>query len=173
MKTEKWKKVNGYEGIYEVSNLGRVKSLPRYVNSRYGLRLVSERILKPFVGQYPVVNLCKNSEPHKHYVHRLVVEAFLPNTENKPCVNHIDGVKENNSLSNLEWVTYSENAQHAMDNNLNRKGEEHHCAKLSWDKVRVIRDEYGTTKTATQLSKEYGVTFQAIKKVVNHISWNE
>lgn len=101
---EEWKDINGYEGLYQVSNLGRVKSF----------KGKSERILKPGLNAkgYLGVNLYKNSKPKNIRVHRLVARAFIPNQENKPEVNHIDEDKTNNTVSNLEWTTGKENNNH-------------------------------------------------------------
>lgn len=97
MKKEIWKPVLGYKGLYEVSNWGRVKSI------RFG----KERILKPdIVGRgYFQVDLWKNGKVKRYYVHRLVAEAFIPNYNNLPCVNHKDENKQNNNVINLEWCS--------------------------------------------------------------------
>lgn len=107
---ETWKAIEGYEGLYEVSNLGRVKSLSR-------LR-VKEHLLSQFKNHegYKRVNLWKNNSSKKYSVHRLVAEAFIPNPESKPQVNHIDENKQNNSVENLEWVTAIENHNHGTLN---------------------------------------------------------
>ena len=101
---EEWRDIKGYEGLYQVSNLGRVKSF----------KGVSERILKIGVDRYGYIsiNLFKNNKRKLCKVHRLVAEAFIPNQDNKPQVNHIDEVKTNNMVSNLEWVTAKENSNH-------------------------------------------------------------
>lgn len=101
---EKWKDIKGYEGLYQVSNLGRIKSL----------RGNSERILKPGANNkgYLYVRLYKNSKSKWFTLHRLVAEAFIPNPENKSQVNHIDEDKTNNVVSNLEWMTPKDNANH-------------------------------------------------------------
>ncbi len=119
---EIWKDVIGFEGLYQVSNLGRVKSLDRKVNSRYGInRIISGKILKKLINTkgYLYVDLKRKCKGKKHLIHRLVAQAFIPNPENKPQVNHIDGNKQNNCVSNLEWNTISENQQHAFANHLN------------------------------------------------------
>lgn len=107
---EIWKPIKGYEGLYEVSNLGRVKSLPR--RGTYGI----EHILKPSPNKkgYPQVQLCKNSEYCPKRVHRLVAENFIPNPDNLPQVNHIDGNKLNNNVENLEWCTNEYNYKHSI-----------------------------------------------------------
>ena len=101
MEKEIWKPILNYEGLYEVSNWGRVKSL------KFG----KERILKPGTNKYGylIVILCKNGKVKSFSVHRLVAEAFLPNPHNYPCVNHKDECKTNNNVNNLEWCTYTYN----------------------------------------------------------------
>lgn len=105
---EIWKDIPGYEGKYQVSNKGRVKSLNF---NRTG----KEAILKAknHVG-YPRVILWKGGKRHEICVHRLVAEAFLPNPDNKQFVNHIDGDRRNNNVENLEWCTPQENAIHSV-----------------------------------------------------------
>ncbi|MET3559316.1 hypothetical protein ABID29_002470 [Streptococcus rupicaprae] len=115
---EIWKTVKGYEGLYEVSNLGRVKSLDKIVPKWDGVRLLKGRILKGSVTQfgYHKVILTKNKHRRTIFVHRLVAEAFLENDNPKikTQVNHIDGDKLNNETGNLEWVSASENIKHAF-----------------------------------------------------------
>lgn len=104
-----WKDIKGYEGYYQINELGKVK------------RVDSGKILKNAVGKigYPVVSLWKNNKGQTKYIHRMLAECFLSNHDNKREVNHIDGVKTNNNLSNLEWVTPKENIKHAYDKGLN------------------------------------------------------
>lgn len=112
---EIWKPVNNFEGFYEVSNYGRVRSIERVVEHRkYGKMLVSAKLLKPWNNMhgYCNVNLLKDGERKVFKVHRLVAEAFIPNPENKYAVNHKDGNKTNNHYLNLEWCTKSENELH-------------------------------------------------------------
>lgn len=111
---EIWKDVEGYEGIYQVSTYGRVKSLAREVTDLFGAKMIEERIIGHCESsKYYTVSLYKNNAGESTSVHRLVAKTFIPNPENKPCVNHIDGNKHNNHVENLEWVTYSENILHA------------------------------------------------------------
>ena len=112
---EIWKNIKGYEGLYQVSSEGRVKSLERTFIDKIGReRYVKERVLKPGVTKdgYLIVVLCAGDKQKTHIVHRLVCQAFHKNPENKPCVNHIDENKTNNAASNLEWCTYEENNNH-------------------------------------------------------------
>ena len=108
MSAEIWKPVVGYEGLYEVSNLGRVKSLPRK-DSKGGIKSQRETI-----WGYLLCQLWKDGKGKNHSVHRLVAEAFIPNPEVKQTVNHIDCNKHNNRADNLEWATQSENVRHSV-----------------------------------------------------------
>jgi hypothetical protein len=125
-----WKPVKDYEGLYEVSSEGQVRSLPsrvKYVHPNTGKecsRANHGRVLKYSSGGigYAIVHLCDGERRDTRYVHRIVAEAFLPNPEHKPQVNHIDGDKRNNVLTNLEWATKFENMHHALANGLNRYG---------------------------------------------------
>ena len=108
---EIWKDIEGFEGLYQVSNLGKVKSL-NYNHTK------KEKILKhgsDRVG-YLRVNLCKEGKRKTYQVHRLVAQAFIPNLENKPQVNHKDEDKTNNKVENLEWMTRRENINYGTRN---------------------------------------------------------
>jgi hypothetical protein len=112
-----WKAIKGFEGQYEVSNTGLIKSLERQVrNTQSSFRTVKEKVLTQFPSttvDYLYIPLSQNRVSKKYTVHRIVAEAFCNNPENKPHVNHLDGNKLNNNAYNLEWVTISENHQHA------------------------------------------------------------
>ena len=108
---EIWKCIAGYENLYQVSNLGNVKSLVRKHS-------VKEKFLKILTKEYHTVSLSVNNKNTTYRVHRLVAHAFLPNPENKPIVNHLDGNKHNNNVNNLEWCTHQENCIHAVKTGL-------------------------------------------------------
>lgn len=111
--TEVWKDIPGYEGRYQVSDMGRVKSLARVVSCGTWNKSQKERVLKPGLCKgYKQVVLCKDGKREPRTVHRLVAQAFLENSDGKPQINHKDGDKENNRASNLEWATCSENNLH-------------------------------------------------------------
>ncbi len=101
-----WRPIRGFEGLYEISNLGSVRSF----HSRHRNKRVKERIDRAY---YYTVRLSKNGKSYTKYVHRLLAENFLPNPFNKPHVNHINCLQLDNHLYNLEWVTHSENVSHA------------------------------------------------------------
>lgn len=125
---EIWKDIEGYNGLYQISNFGRVKSLTRissYYNALYGKekqRIRKAHIMKTHTpkNRYTSVVLTKNGVEKTFTIHRLVAEAFIPNLENKEQVNHIDGNKSNNCVDNLEFCTPSENNKHAFDTGLNK-----------------------------------------------------
>lgn len=111
-----WKDIEGYEGIYQVSNTGLVRSKDRFINTIDGKSYwKAGKLLKPKNHKYGYheVLLCKNGIKEHHYVHRLLASAFIPNPDKKPQVNHLNGLKYDNRIENLEWVTQSENALHA------------------------------------------------------------
>lgn len=120
---EIWKDIKGYENIYQVSNLGRIKSLDRKVKA--GIKHNEYKIAKGKIlklnqkrNGYLTVDLCKENKVKTISVHRLVALTFIPNKENKEQINHINAKKYDNRVENLEWCTYEENKQHAKENKL-------------------------------------------------------
>lgn len=114
---EIWKDIKGYKGLYQVSNLGRVKSLERYQQNHSKLQKVEEKLktIHTKSNGYQYVQLYKDNIMKNLHIHRLVAQAFIPNPENKPQINHIDGNKQNNNIDNLEWSTSNENNKHKWD----------------------------------------------------------
>lgn len=128
MPQEVWKPIVGYEGFYEVSNLGRVKSVERIVENNGGQQRRKERIMRLRIGRlgYLNVTLCRESATRVFSVHRLVAQAFIPNPENKPYVDHIDTDPSNNNADNLRWVTQHENAMNPLTREHNSKSKMGH-----------------------------------------------
>ena len=119
MKLEVWKDIEDYPN-YQVSNFGNVKSKERYTKQRNGMSLRKEKLLKPQKDKKGYMQvILYNENGYKHFkVHTLVATYFVPNLGEKPQVNHLDGNKENNHYSNLEWCTDLENKHHAIENGL-------------------------------------------------------
>lgn len=120
---EIWKDIEGFEGYYQVSNLGRIKSKKRVVNNKgtYGGKCTfNEKILNTTIDNigYKVVVLSKDKIKSRKRVHRIVAKCFIPNPNGYKEVNHKDGIKKNSRVDNLEWCTHKENIQHAYKNNL-------------------------------------------------------
>ena len=139
-----WKDVIGYEGVYQVNNIGEVK------------RVSKNKLLTPYVGVkskgYIYVKLCMNNVRCKKALHRVVAEAFIPNPLNKPEVNHKDGNKSNNCVDNLEWCNRSENEQHSY--NILNKDSGKKLSVEQRDSVVHLRDNLGLTfvEIATKLN---------------------
>lgn len=161
---EIWKWIDGFEGKYEVSNLGNVRSY------------VTPRLLRPFKKKNGYVGV-KLSGGAELAVHRLVADAFIPNTGNLPEVNHRDCQKWNNAVYNLEWVTHQQNIQHAADNGLlaHRKvarGSAANKSHLTDADVKTIRARYEAGGcTHKSLGKDYGVDAYTIYAIINRKTW--
>jgi len=148
---EEWKYIDGLDNKYQISSFGRVKS---------DRKIFSENSSGK---RYIIYNLRKDNKKVYFLAHRLVAIHFIPNPLNKPCVNHIDGNRYNNSVENLEWVTNSENDIHAFKNNLRKsfKGETHSNSKLT-DIQRIEIRQYNNGLNNKQLADKYGVSSSLI-----------
>lgn len=166
-----WKDIVGYEGYYQVSDTGEVRSVDRYV---YDPRMKRNRLLRgqkmktpvsirrEKCGGYPVVNLHKDGVGKVFPVHKLVASSFIPNPYELPTINHIDGNKLNNNVSNLEWASYKDNNIHALRNNL-RKPRGNRI--IQFDKDGNI---IGTYKSTCDASRKTGVTVGSISQCICH-----
>lgn len=176
MEEEIWKDIPGYEDYYQASDQGNIKSKDRVASTKAG-------VIKPTKGK--VLNLTIKSNLYlsvmfsvgaitkRHHAHRLVAQTFIPNPENKPEVNHIDGIKSNNRVQNLEWVTTKENRVHASLNNLTCKGEKSFQSKLTNNKVLAIKRLYRMNPKFNKLalSVKLGVRDTTIHKIIKGQRW--
>lgn len=170
---EVWKPVvlldNGesYEGLYEVSNMGRVRSLDREVifsDGRKALYKGKIRILSPNKDGYLQVGLCKNSKQKIISVHRLVAEAFIPNPDNKETVNHINGDKTCNTVFNLEWADRSEQLYHAYDHNLKKKMEGNNNPNYGKELSQEIKNKISEANSKQCICIETGEIYKSLKE---------
>ena len=173
---EEWRPVVGYEGLYEVSDRGRVRSLDRTVGTYYGERVMSGRVLisSPFTSGYLRVGLCGVGRMKCRRVHRLVMESFVGEIPDGMQVNHVNGDKADNRLANLEYVTPRENIRHGMATGLIRKGgEDNWSAKLTAESVREIRRRYrrGSGPGYIRLGREFGVNPSTVARIVKGLTW--
>lgn len=170
MKEEIWKdiyfedkgKIYDYRGLYQVSNLGRVKRLETYVkdDNRNRYQKIKEHFLKNSFSKadgYFIVNLHKNGKLKRMKVHRLIAFAFIKNENNYPIINHIDGNKLNNNLENLEWCTYKHNTQEAIKNGLSKPPKtyfgvksSHHTPIKQYDKDGNFIKKWDLVKEASE-----------------------
>lgn len=157
-----WKDIKGYEGCYQVNDVGEVRSL----------KSGEPKVLKTTLAGrgYKSVCLCMNGHSTRTYIHRLVAETFLDNPENKPTVNHKDGNKLNNHVDNLEFMSYSENNQHAYDTEIHDRGERHYRARLTETDVAYIKSQ-GKHTTFQKIADQFGVSRATIRDILVGKTW--
>lgn len=168
MKKEIWKDIPEYEGYYQISNLGRLKTL-----KREGF-ILNDRIRKSVKDQkgYLKLGLNKNNKKKMFRISRLVAEAFIPNPNNYPQINHKDGNKQNNHYKNLEWCNNSQNRIHGFRTGLIKKpiGELNPNSKLTLiqiNQIRILKNLF----TINELSKIYNITYQQIRNIIQYKNW--
>lgn len=183
-KEEIIKPLNGFEGLYEISNLGYVVGVERYSkNGRFNKRHIIKKYVNPKNG-YVYTSIYKNGVNYNKRLHRILAEHFIENKFNKPYINHKDGNRQNNNLDNLEWVTPKENSRHMYDvlgfmpskekmdrMRENNRGEKHHKSKLTREQVLEIRSKFKEGKSEVSLANEYKVTKNAIRCIKIGKSW--
>lgn len=167
---EIWKTIEGFEN-YEISNLGSIK-----VNLKFRkYRSYQSKILNPPLDKdgYYRTAITKNGKRYMKTIHRLVALNFIENKENKPCVNHINGIKTDNRVENLEWCTVKENNIHAIKIGLSKQepGEKHHMSKLKEKEVLEIIENKNNL-TQKQLGLEYNISQTQISRIINKKRWN-
>jgi len=174
---EEWRPIEGYEGLYEVSNLGRVKSLARTIIRSDGRRcVVTEKILTERVNDrgYIEIKLSRLGSSTYKKLHRIVATAFLDNPENKPEVNHKDGNKKNNQAENLEWATHSENMQHAFANGLHsHQGDRSSTKLLTESDVLSIRERQANGEKRGEVYADYAevISIHGFKAIWYRHTW--
>lgn len=173
---EIWKDVIGYEGIYQVSNLGNVKSLYRkvfYADGRtytYKERILNWNIMRKVNRCY--VHLYKNSERKAMLVHRLVAQAFIPNPDNLPEVNHKSGITTENDISNLEWVTHSDNMKHGFKTGLiNNTGILHGNNIYNEDQIKQVKKYLLEGKGQAEIERLTGVGRATVYEIKKGRQW--
>ena len=170
---EKWLPIQGYDGLYSVSNLGRVKSHPRYgtnkVNQLYGGGVLKTR--KSPKSVYPSVVLWKNNVSCTMPVHRLVAIAFLGQQPEGKEVSHLDGNRNNNAANNLAWETHVENMLRRRDHGTSRCGEGSHFAKLTERRVRELKRRMASGTTHLELARETGISRTTLRHIRLGNSW--
>jgi hypothetical protein len=170
---EEWKNIPEFEG-YQASSLGKIRGIDRFKKGRSGLRLTRGQELKQVLNKkgYPEVRLRKNGT-HTRLVHKLVTSAFLVKSEGYTQINHINGIKTDNSVVNLEWVTNSENQLHAYKLGLqpSRAGEGNSRATLTDEKVTILKELYNSGKTTKEVSELIGVSLSIIRQIIYGQSW--
>lgn len=174
---EQWKQISGYEGFYEVSNLGRVRSVRRtFTRSDGKVKTFQGKILSPGkkTNGYLFVGFSRIGKRKAHHIHRLVASAFIPNPEDKPFVNHKNLDKSDNRASNLEWVTHSQNIQHAKDNGVydQYKGEGHWLTTLTDDEVIEIFRRAHNGELQSDIAQDYGISQTAVSRIKRHVAWS-
>jgi len=171
--TETWLPCVGND-LYEVSDLGRVRSIDRYI-MRKGLTPVKGKILVPKLNKkgYPSVVFHINGKALERNPHRLVAEAFIPNPENKPQVNHINGIKTDCRAVNLEWTTNSENQLHAYRLGLqpSRAGENNIKAKVTNIIVTKFKTEYNSGRSIKSISVDMGIPIEIFRNIIYGRTW--
>lgn len=174
MNEEIWKDIEGWEGLYQISTLGRIKTLPRTVKagSKNKLRTTKKRILKGHINYrgYAQTTLLDGKRKQRIAVHRLVGFAFIPQIKGKDFINHKNGIKADNRLENLEWVTAQENKDHSIANGFEKAnfGENHGRAKLTEKNVIHIKT---SNESSAALGKKYGVSTCHIRNIRNCKAW--
>lgn len=168
---EIWADISGWEGKYKVSNYGRVQSIERKdpldhpVLGRY-LQLEN-------ASGYRRVSFCEEGIVTRYLVHRLVATAFIPNPENKPCVNHKDGDRSNNHVWNLEWATHSENSQHAIDTGLSNPVKGLTGILNAKSKPVVQMDEAGVVIKIWESANLAGLTLKIRPRSIGRVCYGE
>lgn len=176
---EVWKDVISLKGLYEISNRYRIRSLDKDIVNSIGRKcFIKGVILNPIIpiNRYPYITIREGKKKRNIYIHRLIAIHFLPNPENKPCVNHINGIKSDNRIENLEWCTVSENSIHAFKNNLQviKKGEDCCNSKLTEKNVIAIKRLYRLNRkfNRSRVAEKLNVNVNTVMGIIKNRNWN-
>jgi len=182
MVQEIWKVIPRFNGRYEASNLGKIRTVCHVVIKSDGKPYTSkQKELKPALNHsgYFRFAVKENDKLTSFYVARIIAETFIDNLENKLEVNHINGIKTDNRVGNLEWCTRSENCQHSFDTGKKKKkrGVLNGMSKLTWEQVRYIREQKrigGMYWGRERIAKELGISSAHVKDIANNPNiWKE
>ncbi|HCG9159500.1 TPA: NUMOD4 motif-containing HNH endonuclease [Vibrio parahaemolyticus] len=164
------KDIAGYEGLYAVTKCGKIYSHSRTeaINGSYRLRKGRWLKFDTIKGGYLRANLYKDGIRKRKLVHVIVAEQFIPNPDNKPCVNHVDNDRTNNHVSNLEWCTHQENIDHAVKQGRTEHGTDRYNSILNDQKALEI---FNSTNTHRSLAEQYGVSNYLIWAIKSKTRW--
>lgn len=174
--TEVWKDVKGYEGLYQVSDMGRIKVMPRKFINKLGRHFTVREVIKvcPLNHRgYNRAQLTNALKEKKIYsVHRIVAQHFLPNPDNLPEVNHKKGIKHDNRATEIEWCTKAYNEKHSFDTGLKPKGSKSPKSKLDETQVLTIVKCHKEGLSALHLASYFKVSRHAIIAITQGSNWN-
>jgi hypothetical protein len=179
-KIEEWRDIHGYEGKYQVSNFGNVRTLTRIINEHRRSYTRRGKVLNKYYnkdGYYKVKLYNGDSSFANLSVHRLVANVFIDNPNNYAEVNHIDGDPSNNHIDNIEWCSKEQNVKHAYATGLKRRenyvGEANKCSKLKEKDIVAMREEYATGTTSyNKLARKHNVVMGNVWSIVNRKTWS-
>jgi hypothetical protein len=170
--SEIWKAIDGFDSIFQVSTHGRLRSTTRTINAKNGkIKILKGKLMASGIKNngYYMACICYNYKIMNFTIHRLMALAFIPRIEGKDFVNHIDGNRANNNLSNLEWVTRKENVRHGVERAMNEGR-----IFMKYTKIQIIeiRDKHKNGHKQTELAIEYKTKPKTIADIIHRRTWD-